>query len=173
LKLVTAVVAVGPQAGDTIAAVCKAAGTKPPKGLKPPRDKQVLFWRPGQAPRAIVAVEPHQSLKRHSRKYAEGTLDEKGSFYFTGPDGAMKLRAQNLMIFVQIAEGIDDKTWVHHLRAGDYSDWFRRQIRDKKLAKEAAEAEADESLSPSESRKLILEAVRRRYTAPATASEQA
>ena len=38
----------------------------------------------------------------------------------------MNLRAQNLMIFLQIAEGIDDRTWEHHLRKGDYSEWFRR-----------------------------------------------
>jgi hypothetical protein len=28
------------------------------------------------------------------------------------------------MIFLQIADGIDDATWEHHLRAGDYSAWF-------------------------------------------------
>lgn len=169
LKLVTAVVAIGPQAGDVITAVCKTTGASIPKSIKAPKDKQVLFWRPGNRPRTVTAVEARQSLKRHSRKYAEGTLDEKGSFYFTGENKAMKLRAHNLMIFVQIAEGIDDETWEYHLRAGNYSDWFRRQIRDKKLAKETAEAEGDESLSPEESRKLILGAVRRRYTAPATA----
>ncbi len=36
----------------------------------------------------------------------------------------MNLKAQNLMIFLQIAEGIDDVTWMHHLRKKDYSDWF-------------------------------------------------
>jgi hypothetical protein len=117
-------------------------------------------------------IQPKQSLKRHSRKYAEGTLDEKGSFYFRGPGNKMKLRAQNLMIFQQIAEGIDDETWEHHLRKGDYSDWFRNQIRDKKLAKETKEAEEDERLSPKESRRIVLDAVRKRYTAPANAPDE-
>jgi hydroxymethylpyrimidine pyrophosphatase-like HAD family hydrolase/energy-coupling factor transporter ATP-binding protein EcfA2 len=175
LKLVTAVVAIGPKADDVIAALCKGAGIKPPAKAAPPKDKKrVLFWRPGtdKKPRLVKVIEPKQSLKRHSRKYAEGTLDEKGSFYFRGPDNAMKLRAQNLMIFQQIAEGIDDKTWEHHLRKGDYSDWFRNQIRDKKLAAETREAEKDEALSPRESRKIVLDAVRKRYTAPANAPDE-
>jgi hydroxymethylpyrimidine pyrophosphatase-like HAD family hydrolase/energy-coupling factor transporter ATP-binding protein EcfA2 len=175
LKLVTAVVAIGPKADDVIAALCKGAGIKPPAKAAPPKDKKrVLFWRPGtdKKPRLVKVIEPKQSLKRHSRKYAEGTLDEKGSFYFRGPDNAMNLRAQNLMIFQQIAEGIDDKTWEHHLRKGDYSDWFRNQIRDKKLAAETREAEKDEALSPRESRKIVLDAVRKRYTAPANAPDE-
>ncbi|TIP63047.1 MAG: phosphoglycolate phosphatase, partial [Mesorhizobium sp.] len=73
------------------------------------------------------------------------------------PDNAMNLRAHNLMIFAQIAEGIDDRTWEHHLRAGDYSEWFRRQIKDKELARETAEAEKDERLSAQESRKHVLD----------------
>ncbi|RUW56249.1 phosphoglycolate phosphatase, partial [Mesorhizobium sp. M2A.F.Ca.ET.067.02.1.1] len=104
--------------------------------------------------------------------YAEGQLDEAGSFYFRGPDDAMNLRAHNLIIFAQMAEGIDDKTWEHHLRAGDYSEWFRHQIRDKDLARETETAEKDKTLSAQESRKRVLDAVRRRYTAPATAPVQ-
>jgi hydroxymethylpyrimidine pyrophosphatase-like HAD family hydrolase len=174
LKLVTAVIAIGPKADDVIVALCKGAGIKPPAKMTAPKDKRVLFWRPGsdKKPHLMKAIEPRQSLKRHSRKYAEGTLDEKGSFYFRGPDNAMNLRAQNLMIFQQIAEGIDDKTWEHHLRNGDYSDWFRRQIRDKKLAAETREAEEDESISPQESRRIVLDAVRKRYTAPASAPDE-
>ena len=71
-----------------------------------------------------------------------------------------------------MAEGIDDKTWDYHLRAGDYSKWFRHQLRDKDLARETAEAEKDKTLSADESRKLVIDAVRRRYTAPATAPDK-
>jgi HAD superfamily hydrolase (TIGR01484 family) len=176
LKLVTAVVAIGPRADEVLAAFCKRANIKAPGKVSPPKDKDksILFWRPAsdKKPRLVKAIRPRQSLKRHSRKYAEGTLDEKGSFYFRGPDNAMKLRAQNLMIFQQIAEGIDDRTWEHHLREGDYSDWFRHQIRDKDLAAVTKKAEADESLSPKESRKVVLEAVRKRYTAPAGSADE-
>ncbi|MFU0506910.1 HAD family hydrolase [Pseudaminobacter sp. NGMCC 1.201702] len=174
LRLVTAVIAVGPKSKNIIKTFCNETGIEPPKSLPSPKEGRVLFWRPNTGKNAILvqAIEPRQSLKRHSRKYAEGRLDEAGSFYFRGPDASMNLRAHNLMIFVQIAEGIDDRTWEHHLRAGDYSGWFRHQIRDKALAREAAEAEKDETLSAEESRKRVLDAVRRRYTAPATAPNE-
>jgi hypothetical protein len=93
------------------------------------------------------------------------------SFYFRGPNQALNLRAQNLMIFLQIADGIDDATWEHHLRPGDYSAWFRNVIKDDDMAEEAAEIEADESLGAGESRKRVRELVSRRYTAPAEVKE--
>ncbi|TPL83166.1 HAD-IIB family hydrolase [Mesorhizobium sp. B2-3-13] len=174
LRLVTAVIALGPKAKDVVKTFCHETGIEPPKDIPTPKGDRVLFWRP-QARKKLTTVkviEPRQSLKRHSRKYAEGHLDETGSFYFRGPDDAMNLRAHNLMIFAQMAEGIDDKTWEFHLRAGDYSKWFRQQIRDKDLARETTEAEKDRKLSAEESRKRVLDAVRRRYTAPATAPEE-
>ncbi|TPM40677.1 HAD-IIB family hydrolase [Mesorhizobium sp. B2-3-4] len=174
LRLMTAVIALGPKAKDVIKAFCRETGIEMPKDIPTPKGDRVLFWRPGAGKKikTVKVIEPRQSLKRHSRKYAEGQLDETGSFYFHGPDDAMNLRAHNLMIFAQIAEGIDDKTWEFHLRAGDYSKWFRQQIRDKDLARETAEAEKDRKLSAEESRKQVLDAVRRRYTAPATAPEE-
>ncbi|MDX8516940.1 HAD family hydrolase [Mesorhizobium dulcispinae] len=174
LRLVTAVIALGPKAKGVIRTFCKEAGLEAPGNIPTPKGERVLLWRPrdGKKPFTVKANEPNQSLKRHSRKYAEGELDEAGSFYFTGPKKAMNLRAHNLIIFARMAEGIDDKTWEYHLRAGDYSKWFRHQIRDKDLAREAVEAEKNKRLSPKESRKLVLEAVRRRYTAPATAPEK-
>ncbi|MCG7506910.1 HAD-IIB family hydrolase [Mesorhizobium retamae] len=173
LKLVTAVIALGPKAKNVVKAFAREADIPPPKSMPKPDDDEVLFWRPRDKKKAITvkAIEPKQSLKRHSRKYAEGELDEAGSFYFTGPEKAMHLRAHNLIIFTRMAEGVDDATWEHHLRAGDYSKWFRHQIRDKDLAKETAAAEKDETLSAQESRKIVLDAIRRRYTAPATAAE--
>lgn len=171
LRLVTAVIALGPKAKGVVKTFCRETGMEAPKQMASPRGERVLFWRPHakKKPATIKAVEPRQSLKRHSRKYAEGKLDEAGSFYFKGPENTMNLRAHNLMIFAQMAEGIDDKTWEHHLRSGDYSEWFRHQIRDKELARETAAAEKDNTLSAQESRQLVLDAVRRRYTAPATA----
>ncbi|MER8844248.1 ATP-binding protein [Mesorhizobium australicum] len=173
LRLMTAVIALGPKAKDVVKTFCHETGIEPPKDIPTPKGDRVLFWRPGARKKitTIKVIEPRQSLKRHSRKYAEGQLDETGSFYFRGPDDAMNLRAHNLMIFAQMAEGIDDKTWEFQLRAGDYSKWFRHQIRDKDLARETAEAEKDSKLSADESRKWVLDAVRRRYTAPATAPE--
>ena len=68
---------------------------------------------------------------------------------------------------MQIAAGIDDRTWMYHLREGEYSRWFADVIKDDGLADEARQIEQDEGLSADESRKQIQEAISRRYTAPA------
>nr|WP_244412276.1 HAD-IIB family hydrolase [Sinorhizobium sp. CCBAU 05631] len=174
LSAVTAVVALGPSAREVIETFCTAVGEAPPAGLDQlHQEDEVLFWRraTGAPVQRIRAEKPKQVRKRHTRKYAEGHLGEDASFYFRGPENKMNLRAHNLIIFLQIAEGIDDETWEHHLRAGDYSKWFGERIGDADLAQEAAGIEEDRSLSPAESRKRLAEAVRRRYTAPASGKD--
>jgi len=147
LKRVETVIALGPEADKVIGELCKATGREVPAGVAPPPDNQVLFWniRSGEPPQAITVEGPRQELKRHQRKYAEGDLGDH-SFYFRGPDGALNLKAQNLMIFLQIADGVDEATWEHHRNAGDYSEWFRNKVKDRELAEEAAAIEADASL---------------------------
>jgi hypothetical protein len=100
-------------------------------------------------------------------KYAAGDLGEDKSFYFRGPDGRLHLRAQNLTLFLQLADGVDEATWMHHLRRGDYSRWFRDAIKDEALALEAADVERERTLDATASRARIRAAVERRYTAPA------
>jgi hypothetical protein len=115
--------------------------------------------------RRVRIHAPRQHLRRHTRKYAEGELGENRSFYFRGPEGRLNLRAQNLALFLQIAEGIDDSTWLHHLRAGDYSRWLAESIKDLELAREVALIEKNEALDASESRARVKEAIDRGYTA--------
>jgi len=104
--------------------------------------------------------------RRHRRKYAEGELDPERSFYFRGPKGKLKLRAQNLEIFMQLAEGVDDATWLHHLRRGDYSGWLREAIKDDELASEVAKIEQSRQNSAAQTRALIKAAIEQRYTGP-------
>ncbi len=92
--------------------------------------------------RVLARPVPKGERRRHIRKYAEGQLGEDKSFYFRGPDNRLKLRAQNLSMFMQLADGVDDATWLHHLRQGDYSRWFREAVKDQDLARQVAEAEA-------------------------------
>jgi hypothetical protein len=103
-------------------------------------------------------------------KYTEGELGEDRSFYFRGPDGALSLRVQNLSLFLQIAAGVDDRTWLYHLRAGDYSARIRGAIKDEDLADEVAAVEHDRDLSAADSRARIKEAIDRRYTGPTSES---
>jgi len=50
--------------------------------------------------------------------------------------------AQNLMLFLQIGDGVDDETWQYHLRQGDFSRWFREAIKDENLASAAEQVES-------------------------------
>lgn len=101
--------------------------------------------------------------RRHVRKYAEGELPPDRSFYFHGPRNELNLRAVNLKRFCELAEGVDEATWAHHLRRREYSAWIRTVIKDDELANEIAAIEAAGGV-PGESRRRALEAVRRRYS---------
>jgi hypothetical protein len=72
------------------------------------------------------------------------------------------------MLFVHIAEGVDDETWLFHLRRHDYSSWFREQVKDRDLAEEARNVEDSADVDAVESRRRILGLVSERYTGPAT-----
>jgi hypothetical protein len=110
--------------------------------------------------------EPSRAERiRHHRKYAEGDL-RWNSFYFRGPEGKTNLKAQNLSMFSHLAQGIDEETWMFHLRRGDYSRWFRDSIRDEQLAEEAERIRQHHDLAPAETRTLICELIHARYTLP-------
>lgn len=114
-----------------------------------------------------VTVEPpHAEHDRHKRKYAQGDLDDR-SFYFRGQRNELNLRARNLTMFVELADGLDDDTWLFHLRRGDYSNWFRDVIKDAAAAKEIASIEQNEALSAADSRAEIKKVIEEKYTAPA------
>jgi hypothetical protein len=166
LKNVSTIVALG--GSGVISKFCEAIDEESPPLGSPSAEDEVIVWERkfGRHPSALKPERPKQAHKRHTRKYAEGALGLDRSFYFRGADNELNLRAQNMMMFVQIAEGIDDRTWMHHLKRSDYSNWFRDIIKDRELADEAACIESDIRLHAKESRKLIGEAVTRRYTLP-------
>jgi HAD superfamily hydrolase (TIGR01484 family) len=134
-----------------------------------PEAGEVLAWlfsEPG-GPRYVKVKLAANQLRRHRRKYAAGELGEDKSFYFRGSHGQLNLRAQNMNMFVQIAEGIDDDTWMFHLSRGDYSHWLNEKVKDKELAEIVAGIEAKHNLSAADSKQGVIEAVRSHYTAPA------
>ena len=168
------VVTVGDHAIETMAEFARVIGESAPVLPPPPTAGDssdgtwALAWdrRAGEAPFFMRIVPPRAERERHVRKYAEGELAPDRSFYFRGPDGALNLRAQNLLAFNQIAEGVDDRTWVHHLRRGDYSVWLRGAVKDLDLADEIERIERRDDVPPRESRALVREAIERRYTVP-------
>jgi HAD superfamily hydrolase (TIGR01484 family) len=170
LSAVDTVIAVGAGPEQTLDEFCQAAGVKAPPArhveLEP---GQVLLWQrsTGEGPFRVHVV-PHKGERlRHVRKYAEGQLPPDRSFYFRGPKGKLNLRAQNLMLFLQLADGVDDETWTYHLREGDYSRWFRDCIKDEELAAEATRVERLTGVTPRQSREMIRAVIEQRYTLPA------
>jgi hydroxymethylpyrimidine pyrophosphatase-like HAD family hydrolase len=170
LALVDAVVAVGHPPERTLQQFCRALGEKPP-ALAPLRleSGEVVFWsrETGDAPHWVRVIPSRTERRRHSRKYAEGEVAPYQSFYFRGPEGKLNLRAQNLILFMQLAEGVDEGTWMYHLRRGDYSRWFRKVIKDKVLAAKTAGVESQAGVTAEHSRGLIAEAIEEHYTLPA------
>lgn len=170
LSSIDVVVAIGRSAGDTLRAFGEAVGAQlPPTLPTTAAPGEAIFWRrrPDTSdPVWVRTLPPKSEHRRHVRKYATGELAEYKCFYFRGPAGQLNLRAQNLQLFMQLADGVDDETWLHHLRIQDYSRWFRRAIKDADLASEAAGVENQSGLSPKESRELIKAAIERRYTMP-------
>jgi hypothetical protein len=169
LEAVRLVLTVGAEADNSLRSFCQRVGEAIPRIESRALERgEALFWKRGtERADHIKTIPPHAERLRHRRKYAEGELGIDKSFYFRGPEGSLNLRAQNLNLFIQIADGVDDRTWLHHLQAGDYSRWLSDSVRDDELAAEVAEVESNRALDPRESRARIKDAITRRYTAPA------
>jgi haloacid dehalogenase-like hydrolase/uncharacterized protein DUF87 len=170
LVSIDVVVAIGRSADETLRAFGEVGGAPLPAtlpGTAGPGEALVWQRRPeASSPVWLRTLGPRSEHRRHVRKYATGELGEDKSFYFRGPGGQLNLRAQNLALFIQLAEGVDDETWLHHLHIQDYSRWFREAIKDEDLASEAAGVERQPGLTPGQSRELIKAAIERRYTMP-------
>jgi hydroxymethylpyrimidine pyrophosphatase-like HAD family hydrolase/energy-coupling factor transporter ATP-binding protein EcfA2 len=167
LEPVNVVITPAKGASESLERFTRTAGREAPADADvAPGDGEAVIWFADRPPFAFRPVEPRQDLKRHRRKYAEGDLEED-AFYFTGPEGRLNLRVQNLILFSQIAEGIDVETWAWHLERGDYERWFRDAIGDDHLADVTKEAAA--SGDPAAARDRILGTIAERYTLPAEA----
>ena len=129
-------------------------------------DALVWFRQELGPPVRVRTIAGKEDRRRHLRLYAEGELSPQQSFYFRRPHSKLNLRAQNLMMFLQLAEGVDESTWTYHLRRGDYSRWFREFVKDDQLAANTAAIEQDSRLSAEESRRRIKDLIQSRYTAP-------
>jgi hydroxymethylpyrimidine pyrophosphatase-like HAD family hydrolase/energy-coupling factor transporter ATP-binding protein EcfA2 len=170
LRAVDVLVAIGEAPERTLDTFSAALGAPPP--VSPGRSLEsgeALVWKRSEPSAGLFLVQtvaPHAERRRHVRKYATGELGPDRSFYFRGPEGKLNLRAQNLGTFLQLAAGVDDETWLHHLERGDYSRWFREAIKDQDLAEFAATVERGSVESAAESREAIKGAIEERYTAP-------
>lgn len=169
LKRINTLLVLGKEPGTTLAAFAQTAEMSIPdvQSSDLSRSESLLCWLDKKQAMKIQLEPPKYELHRHRRKYAEGRLEPERMFHFRGPADKLNLPAQNLNVFIQLAEGIDEETWRFHLSRGDYSNWLRHGIKDSSLADEVAGVERDSSLPDQESRDRIRNAILQRYTAPA------
>jgi hydroxymethylpyrimidine pyrophosphatase-like HAD family hydrolase len=172
LEAVNGLLIIGPRPEETVEQFREASGLQlesPELAGGESRSGKIVAWMFGnqEDPKLITLIPAKIELKRHRRKYATGELDEEKSFYFRGAENKLNLRAQNLKTFIQLAQGIDDETWLYHLRKGEYSSWFRETIKDAEVAAEIEKIERDSSLSLAEGKSQIIHSIEQHYTAPA------
>jgi len=166
LDCVDRLLVVGRDAVKSLEAFCRVRGIVVPGDVSEVAPGEVLVLDPGQGPaRKLHAIPGSSDRRRHRRKYAEGRLGEDNSFYFHGPERKLNLRAHNLTMFVDLADGVDEATWEWHRSRGDYSEWLRTCVKDADLAAEVAAIEQDRA-GPAEARRQVRAAVERCYTAP-------
>ncbi len=167
LDCVDRALAVGPNARAALTAFAQAHGLPEPGGEDGvPRGEVLTLCATDPAPRRFGVIRGTAELRRHVRKYAEGKLGDDKSFFFRGPEGKLNLRATNLVMFLEMADGVDDETWQWHRSRGDFSSWAEDSIKDGELAAELRDVETG-SLALSEARAAVRDAVERRYTQPA------
>lgn len=170
LKAIDIVVAIGKSPIEVLRAFARVVEIKSPSfadGDLAPGEALIWFLKANREPVLVRTPRSRGQRLRHLKQYAEGELSPQQSFYFRGPESKLNLRAQNLKMFLQLAEGVDDETWMYHLRNGDYSTWFESMIKDAELTAQAAEIEQAKHASAQDSRQRIKEAIEARYTAPA------
>ena len=170
LRGIDTLIVLGDKPREMLREFTDADGTAP---VEPPLARLepgiALLWsRTAGHPPMWVRLEPsHTERRRHLRKYAEGELPEERSFYFRGPQAKLKLRAQNLIQFMDLADGVDEDTWLFHLRRGDVSEWLQRAIKDETLARRVAAIERDRQIAAGDSRRMVRELIEQLYTLPA------
>lgn len=168
LSMIDVAIAVGPSPLDTLREFATALGKLPfsllPDQL-PNSDGDVTCWliQSGQDPFPMHVTHGKAERIRHFRKYAVGDLKSQ-RFWFRGPKGKHNLSAPNLSLFCHIGRGIDEETWLFHLRRGDYSRWIRDSVKDRDLAEVVRQVEERCDHDPQDSRNRICDAIEAKYS---------
>ncbi len=108
-------------------------------------------------------LQPKDESQRHMHSYYDGEMDKELRFVFRGPERKLALEVQNLKIFMQIGDGVDDETWEYHLNRDDYASWFENVIKDSTLAEATRDIGNNESMDAGEKRKAIFQEIRKRF----------
>ncbi len=166
LEHVDWIISIAEQPEAAIAQCCEIMNEQLPE-FHPPEDRryhQALAWRRDDVrPIWFSRFAPRSGAQRHQHSYYEGEMDEDFQFVFRGPENKLSLAIGNLKDFVKAAAGIDDETWMFHLKRHDYSKWFGKIIKDDALTREIDDVERTQDLTADQSRELITNHLHDRF----------
>jgi hypothetical protein len=170
LQLVETAIVIGEKPTEMLREFAEANDKPAPASPvdKIPKGEALIWNKESNEPPRHFRIEPNKTdRRRHVRKYAEGELPEERSFYFRGPDRKLNLRAQNLIQFTDLADGVDADTWLFHWKRGDVSGWLRRCVKDEELTGQVRALEKEVPDDARASRKAVRELIEKKYTLPA------
>ena len=148
LATVETVAAVGDAPARTIRQFCTALGRYRRRRCPETIGSRQARLCSGSAARAASRSgfgwsSPSSSAGAMPASTARASLVRTAASIFAAPTARCPFASRTCSLFLQIAAGVDDRTWLHHLRAGDYSAWIRDAIKDEDLADEFAAVERD------------------------------
>jgi hypothetical protein len=169
IKLVDSIIVLGDKPREMLTDFAAARGATPPASVEKVPKGRALLWNAARddAPQLVELESTKTERRRHLRKYAEGSLGDDRAFWFRGPENKLKLRAQNLITFLDLADGVDEDTWLHHWQRGEISAWLRKCVKDDELADNVAVVEREARDDATQSRERVRELIEAQYTAPA------
>jgi len=149
LQSASLVAALGTEPSAALRQFAAAAGVAVPAGPdEQPRDyTEALAWRPRESSAPftfrLMPTQTKEPAPAAAGRPKPADLPPERSFYFRGPQRRQNLRAQNLPLFVQIGRGVDDETWLYHLRERDYSRWLASVLGEGGLSAQVGAIEAE------------------------------
>jgi HAD superfamily hydrolase (TIGR01484 family) len=172
LKEIDLVLALGDKAQEHLGEFAAARGVPASPAGRVPRPGEALAWWVGSERPAFTLSTglPEAERRKHKKKFAEGRLPDEQSFVFRGPRGKLHLRAYNLVTFLELAEGVDDATWLHHLKGHDYSRWLREHVQDAELARQVEAIEKGHLKDVPGGRAAVRKVVEAWYSPPGAES---
>lgn len=126
-----------------------------------PKREFACFWSVRNSKEVLLLeqIQPHQKHHRHSGKYVSGSVGEWHAFHFP----TLGLSALNLSEFVSLSAQLDENAVRAHMKAGDFSNWFRQVIRDDVLANKTHLVETEDIPQPKEAINKVTQLVKSRY----------
>lgn len=136
--------------------------TRPGSSPAAPPGAALLWRRCSNEVTDIRVGRGNNQRQPHLRCWTEAPVIEEKAFRFRGPTASLNLQARTVASLLEIGEGVDDDTWLYHLRRGEYSSWLRHVIHDDTLANTVAAVETG-AVTAHESRTLVATALWRWY----------